>query len=160
MIRIYKPGDLSSGWAGVRVSVSVNGKSKQVYFSYQKFTESAALRCAQEKERQLLKQQLKYARNDIKSKRSNTGFKGLSFTHEVKVQESGKRYSYPILAFQHRKNGQLTSMKWRINKQLEMPKALWQEICLLVKNSRTLSSKTYEYMLNNRPNPASHFKNI
>ncbi len=72
MIRIYKPGDLSSGWAGVRVSVSVNGKSKQVYFSYSKYTDSVALRRAQEKERQLLKLQKKHARNDIKSKRSNT----------------------------------------------------------------------------------------
>lgn len=157
MIRIYKPGELSSGWSGVRVSVSVNGKSKQVYFSSLKYTDSVALRYAQEKERQLLKLQLKYARNDIKSKRSNTGFKGLSFTHEVKVKDNGKRYSYPILAFQHRKNGQLISMKWRINKQLEMPHIVWQEICLLVKNSRTLSAKTYEYMLNNRPDPASHF---
>lgn len=157
MIRIYKPGELSSGWAGVRVSVSVNGKSKQVYFSYQKYTDSEALRRAQEKERQLLKLQLKYARNDIKSKRSNTGFKGLSFTHEVKVKENGKRYSYPILSFQHRKDGQLTSMRWRINKQLEMPQTVWQEICLLVKNSRTLSAKTYEYMLSHRPDPALHY---
>lgn len=157
MIRIYKPGELSSGWAGVRVSVSVSGKPKQVYFSYQKYTDSTALRRAKEKERQLLKLQLKYARNDIKSKRSNTGFKGLSFTHEVKIKESGKRYAYPVLTFQHRKNGQLTSMKWRINKQLEIPTEMWQEICLAVKNCRTLNSKTYEYMLNNRPDPASHF---
>lgn len=157
MIRIYKPGDLSSGWAGVRVSVSVNGKSKQVYFSYNKYTESTALLCAKEKERQLLKLQLKHARNDIKSKRSNTGFKGLSFTHEVKTKESGKRYAYPVIIFQHRKEGQLTSMKWRINKQLEMPVSMWQEICLVVKNSRTLNSKTYEYMLSNRPDPQSHF---
>jgi len=157
MIRIYKPGDLSSGWAGVRVSVSVNGKSKQVYFSYSKYTDSVALRRAQEKERQLLKLQEKHARNDIKSKRSNTGFKGLSFTHEVKTTASGKHYRYPILTFQHTKDGELTSMKWRINKQLEMPKSVWQDICLLVKNSRTLNSKTYEYMLSHQPDPASYF---
>jgi len=157
MIRIYKPGDLSSGWAGVRVSVSVNGKSKQVYFSYNKYTESTALLRAQEKERQLLKLQLKHARNDIKSKRSNTGFKGLSFTHEVKTKTNGKRYAYPVITFQHRKDGKLTSMKWRINKQLEMPISMWQEICLAVKNSRTLNSKTYEYMLSHRPDPSDHF---
>lgn len=159
MIRIYKPGDLSSGWAGVRVSVSVNGKSKQVYFSYQKYTDSSALQHAQDKERQLLKLQLKYARNAIKSKRSNTGFKGLSFTHEVKNTESGKHYSYPILTFQHTKEGELTSKKWRINDQFELSKAVWEEICLLVKNSRTLNTKTYEYMLKNRPDPALHFVN-
>jgi hypothetical protein len=157
MIRIYKPGELSSGWAGVRVSVSVNGKSKQVYFSYTKYTDSAALRRAQEKERQLLKLQLKYARNDIKSKRSNTGFKGLSFTHEVKKVKNGKCYSYPVLTFQHRKDGQLTSMKWRMNKQLEISKAVWQEICLVVKNSRTLNTKTYEYMLDHQPDPSDYF---
>ncbi|GLS90437.1 hypothetical protein GCM10007916_15040 [Psychromonas marina] len=156
MIRIYKPGDLSSGWAGVRVSVSVNGKSKQFYFSYSKYTDSTALRRAQDKERQLLKLQLKHARNDIKSKRSNTGFKGLSFTHEVKTVGS-KRYAYPVITFQHRKEGELTSRKWRINKQLELPVSMWQEICLAVKNTRVLSAKTYEYMINHRPDPASHF---
>lgn len=157
MIRIYKPGDLSSGWAGVRVSVSVNGKSKQFYFSYSTYTDSTALRRAQEKERQLLKLQKKHARNGIKSKRSNTGFKGLSFTHEVKTTATGKRYAYPILTFQHTKDGQLTSMKWRINKQFEMPKSVWQEVCLRVKNSRTLNAKTYEYMLAHIPDPALHF---
>ncbi|PKF60777.1 hypothetical protein CW745_12945 [Psychromonas sp. psych-6C06] len=157
MIRIYKPGELSSGWSGVRVSVSVNGKSKQAYFSYSTYTDSKALQLAQDKERQLLKQQLKYARNNIKSKRSNTGFKGISFTHEVKVTESGKRYSYPVVTFQHRKDGELTSMKWRINQNLEIPKAMWQEICLRVKNSRTLNAKTYEYMLAHRPDPSAHF---
>lgn len=157
MIRIYKPGDLSSGWAGVRVSVSVNGKSKQVYFSYTKYTDSVALRRAQEKERQLLKLQVKHARNDIKSKRSNTGFKGLTFTHEVKVIASGKRYSYPILIFQHTKGGELTSAKWRLNQQLEISKTMWQEVCLLVKNSRTMNDKTYEFMLNHQPDPTTHF---
>jgi hypothetical protein len=157
MIRIYKPGELSSGWAGVRVSVSVNGKSKQIYFSYTKYTDSTALRRAQEKEHQLLKLQLKYARNDIKSKRSNTGFKGLAFTHEVKTIASGKRYSYPVLTFQHTNDGQLTSMKWRINKQLILSKEVWQEICLVVKNTRTLNAKTYEYMLSHQPEPTSFF---
>lgn len=157
MIRDYKKGDLKSGFIGVRVAVSVGGKVKQKWYAESKYAQPTALLLAKEQETKWQKLQLEHERNAIKSKRSNTGIKCLSFTYEEKIKTNGKRYRYPIISFQYSHNSELTARKWRIDKGLNIPLLIWEEICLFIKNARTLKAKTYEALRQLMPDAEQYF---
>ena len=157
MIRNYKKNDLKSGFVGVRVAVSVGGKLKQKWFANSLFAQPTAMRLAEDLENKWLGMQLQHQRNNVISIRSNTGFVGLHFTYEENIKKNGKRYYYPVIIFQHTKHSQLTSAKWRIPKNLQISTSQWQDICLFIKNVRTLTFKTYESMINNSPDSAAYF---
>lgn len=157
MIRNYKSGDLKSGFIGVRVAVSVGGKVKQKWYSNSQYAQPTAMLLATKQEAKWHKMQLDHDRNAIKSKRSNTGIKCLYFTYEEKRTNSGKRYRYPIITFQYMRSSKITSAVWRVDKTLNIPKSLWEDICLFIKNTRTLKAKTYEALRGSMPDSEKYF---
>jgi len=157
MIRDYKQGDLKSGFVGVRVAISVGSKVKQKWYSNSKFALPTAMALAKEQEQEWLKMQLEYKRNDVKSTRSNTGIKSLSFTYGTTKRASGKRYSYPSIAFQYMEGGVLAHGAWQLDADLNISTELWQKICLHVKAGRTLNDETYQLVLKMKPNAHKHF---
>jgi len=159
MIREYKKGDLSSGFVGHRVSVYVNGKSKQKWLSHSVYELSKAIEIANELELKWQKLRLDSTRNAIKSK-SNTGIKGLSLGYNITTKASGKRYAYPVISYGYRKEGKTKTMTWMISsKTLIIPNETWESICLIIKNMRTLRFNTYLKLLNNKPDTETYFKN-
>lgn len=158
MIREYKKGDLSSGFVGHRVSVYINGKSKQKWLSHSIYELSKAIEIANDLEMKWQKQRLDSIRNAIKSK-SNTGIKGLSLGYNVTTKPSGKKYAYPVISYGYRKEGKTKTMTWMINsKTLVIPTETWDEICLAIKNIRTLRFNTYLKLLGNKPDTLQYFK--
>lgn len=159
MIREYKKGDLTSGFVGHRVSVYVNGKSKQKWFSHSVYELSKAIELAKDLEAKWQKMRVDSVRNAIKSK-SNTGIKGLSLGYNVTTKPSGKKYAYPVISYGYRKEGKTKTMTWMINsKTLIIPDETWDDICLFIKNMRTLRFNTYLKLLNNKPDTVTYFTN-
>jgi len=159
MIREYKKGDLSSGFIGHRVSVFVNGKSKQKWLSHSIYEYSKAVELANDLEKKWQKLRLDSIRNAVKSK-SNTGVKGLSFGYNVTTKSTGKRYAYPVISYSYRKEGKTKTQAWMINsKTLLLATETWDEICLTIKNTRTLRFNTYQKLLNNKPDSVTYFEN-
>lgn len=159
MIKDYKEGDLKSGFVGVRCAVSVGGKLKQKWFSNSKYAQPTAMRLAGQLEAKWLRMQAVHARNAVKSKHSNTGIKCLYFTYEEKVRENGKRYRYPIISFQQMRSSKVISAVWRVDKALKIPAQVWEDICLFIKNTRTLKAKTYEALRQSMPDSVTYFSN-
>lgn len=158
MIREYKKGDLSSGFVGMRVAVYVNGKSKQRWLGYGLYHESEAKEAAKDLEAKWQKMRIDSKRNTIKSK-SNTGIKGLSFTYNVTTKASGKRYAYPAISYTYRQDGKTKIKTWLIDsKALTISKEIWADICLLIKNMRTLRFNTYIKLLENKLNSELYFQ--
>lgn len=157
MIREYKKGDLSSGFVGHRVSVYVNGKSKQKWLSHSVYELSKAVELANELEAKWQRMRVDSIRNAIKSK-SNTGIKGLSLGYNVTTKPSGKKYAYPVISYGYRKEGKTKTVTWMIDsKTLEITNETWDEICLLVKNMRTLRFNTYLKLLKRKPDTVKYF---
>jgi hypothetical protein len=164
-IYIYREGDLSNPWSGVRVAVSVGGKLKQGWYSYEEYTETTAMNLALADKEKWLKMQKTAAQNNTRS-RSNTGHRNLSFVYEEKVSDSGVIYNYPLITFQLHKTdakGSLTSKanksfhKWRISEDLVITDEQWFEICLQVKNTRGMRQKTFEMLLEKKPDSKKYF---
>ncbi len=159
MLRVYEKGQLSSGFVGVRVSVSVANKPRHAYFSYNQYDPEMALILAKEKDRHFLKMQLNSQRKLLQSKRSNTGVKNLSFSIDTKIKENGKQYSYPVIAFQCRIKGRTAHKKWFLE-NLTISNELWGEICLLIKNTRTLKQAYFLKLLELKPDANAYFKSL
>lgn len=159
MIREYKKGDLSSGFVGHRVSVYINGKSKQKWLSHSQYELSKAIEIANDLEAKWQKMRLDSIRNAVKSN-SNTGIKGLSLGYNVTTKPNGKKYAYPVISYGYRKEGKTKTATWMINSKTPViPKEKWEEICLFIKNMRTLRFNTYMKLLNNKPDTETYFKN-
>lgn len=150
MIKTYKKGDLTTGFIGVRVAVSIGGKVKQKWFNINDYDTDVALQLAAILEAKWIKLQKEYKQNVLISKRSNTGLACLSFTYDV-TKQLGKTYKYPIIKYQSQTGTTPAIKTWYLNESLVITDEVWEEICLFVKNTRTLKYKNYEKLRTLKP---------
>lgn len=158
MIKEYNEGDLSSGFVGIRVAVSVGGKIKGKWYSTKEFAFPTAMKQAKILEEKLLKKQREQNKNNVFSKRSNTGIKGLSFTFDMTKKRSGKEYAYPIILYQYRKNMKTRSLKWFLDSDLTITDNLWFDICNEIRNKRGLKNNTFDKLIAMKPNAIAYYQ--
>ena len=148
MIRVYKTGDLSSGFVGVRVAVSVNSKLKQKYYSFKEYTYTRAMELASIQEQTWLKQQARHFRDRVLSQSTNTGIAGLSFTFDVCRKKHGT-YIYRRLSYQCRIKDEWTCRSWSVDKGLTDD--IWFDVCNTIRNTRGTTNKVFDNIMGRKP---------
>lgn len=149
MLRVYEPGDLSSGFVGIRVAVSVNAKIKQKYWSRNRIATEFAMEHAIEHEQNLLKKQIEYRNNRVFSRANNTGIVGLQITVDI-CKRRHITHLYDRFTYMYTKNGEIQTKSIYI-KDYTVTDEQWFDICLFIKNKRTCKDSTFDKMLSMKP---------
>ncbi len=148
MIRTYLSGDLSSGFVGIRVAVSVNGKLKQKYYSFNRYTRSLAMELAVHQELNWLQKQTRYTKDRVFSRSTNTGIVGLAMTYDVSRKPYGIYVSRRLL-YQRRSKGDVHSKSWVIEKGISDD--MWFEVCNWIRNARGTTNKVFDRLMTMKP---------
>lgn len=148
MIRTYLSGDLSSGFVGIRVAVSVNGKLKQKYYSFKQYTRSLAMELAVHQELNWLQKQIRYTKDRVFSRATNTGIVGLSMTYDVSRKPYGV-YVARRLMYQRRCGDDFHNRSWVI--QNGISDDVWFDVCNTIRNARGTTNKVFDKLMSMKP---------
>lgn len=151
MIRTYEEGDLSTGWIGTRVAVSINAKLHQQYYNRKEFTRERALEEAAILEDKWLKRQAKYAKNRVFSNSSNTGITSLRLTYDV-THRGDNTYTYNLLRYQSYLNGKYCIKTWFLEDG-QITNDMWFDICNTIRNFRGLTTPMFDKLMLKKPTP-------
>lgn len=151
MIRTYEEGDLSTGWIGTRVAVSIDGKLHQRYFNRNEYSHERALEDAGILEDKWLKKQALYAKNRVFSSSSNTGITSLRLSYDV-TERKGKRYTYNLLRYQSYLNGRYCIRCWFLEDN-QISDDDWFDICNTIRNFRGLTTAMFDKLMLKKPTP-------
>ena len=151
MIRTYEDGDLSSGWIGTRVAVSVNNKLRQKYYGRTNVSASTAIELATIQETKWLADQLQYAKSNIYSNHSNTKLSALQFTYDV-TRRVDRTYIYHKLSYHSYFRGNTIQRSWFF-KDNEVSRDVWFDVCNTIRNFRGLTNTHFDKMMALHPTP-------